>query len=195
MVANIPLAQLPFLLNLDAAPYYNHDMFPNRMYRRLHARHHDPLDMHTLGLMARLGAHAHHKHDGELAPLGNKSSKDLFEVHLDVGLFQPEELSVKVVDGCVIVEGKHEEREDDHGYISRHFVRRYDLPKDYNPEKIVSTLSADGVLTVRAPKPPKQESGAEYVVPIVHTGGAALFLHNDKKDEKKNGTTTAEEQK
>ena len=53
---------------------------------------------------------------------------------------------------AVVVEGKHEERADDHGYISRHFVRRYVLPEHYNMEQLNSSLSSDGVLTITAPK-------------------------------------------
>jgi len=53
---------------------------------------------------------------------------------------------------AVVVEGKHEERADDHGYISRHFVRRYVLPEQYDFEQINSSLSSDGVLTISAPK-------------------------------------------
>jgi crystallin alpha B len=50
------------------------------------------------------------------------------------------------------VEGKHEEKQDEHGYVSRHFVRRYILPSDIEVNNIVSSLSSDGVLTVTAPK-------------------------------------------
>nr|CAA29788.1 unnamed protein product [Drosophila melanogaster] len=125
------MPDIPFVLNLDSpdSMYYGHDMFPNRMYRRLHSRQHHDLDLHTLGLIARMGAHAHHlvanKRNGELAALsrgGASNKQGNFEVHLDVGLFQPGELTVKLVNECIVVEGKHEEREDDHGHVSRHFV-------------------------------------------------------------------------
>jgi hypothetical protein len=59
---------------------------------------------------------------------------------------------LKVQGTAVVVEGKHEERADDHGYISRHFVRRYVLPEHYNMEQLNSSLSSDGVLTISAPK-------------------------------------------
>jgi len=50
-------------------------------------------------------------------------------VNLDVTHFKPEEISVKVVGNQVTIEGKHEEREDDHGLIQRYFKRTYILPK------------------------------------------------------------------
>lgn len=59
---------------------------------------------------------------------------------------------MKTVDNDVIVEAKHEERQDEHGYISRHFVRRYVLPQSHNVAEITSSLSSDGVLTITAPK-------------------------------------------
>lgn len=50
------------------------------------------------------------------------------QVILDVQQFTPNEITVKTTDKHIIVEGKHEEKADEHGYISRHFVRRYQLP-------------------------------------------------------------------
>lgn len=95
--------------------------------------------------------------------------KDNFRVNLDVQQFTPEEIKVKVVDNCVTVEAKHEEKEDEHGYISRHFVRRYVLPKEYKVDQITSSLSSDGVLTISAPRLEAIESG-EKVIPIQSTG-------------------------
>lgn len=74
------------------------------------------------------------------------------QVILDVQQFGPGEITVKTSEGAVIVEGKHEEKQDEHGFISRHFKRRYLLPKDVDMEQIVSSLSSDGILTVSVPK-------------------------------------------
>ncbi|CAG0909157.1 unnamed protein product, partial [Cyprideis torosa] len=74
--------------------------------------------------------------------------------------FRPEELKVRVQDRMVTIEGKHEERQDEHGYISRQFSRRYVVPKGIKMDNVTSRISNDGVLTVTAPKinaiePPK----------------------------------------
>ena len=45
------------------------------------------------------------------------------QVNLDVQQFKPEELTVKVADKFLVVEGKHEERSDEHGFVSRQFTR------------------------------------------------------------------------
>ncbi|KAJ8963110.1 hypothetical protein NQ318_018575 [Aromia moschata] len=52
----------------------------------------------------------------------------LLQVILDVQQFAPNEIVVKTNGNSIIVEGKHEEKQDEHGFISRHFVRRYVLP-------------------------------------------------------------------
>lgn len=98
-----------------------------------------------------------------------KEDKDKFQVNLDVQHFAPEEISVKTVDGYLVVEAKHEEKQDDHGFISRSFTRRYALPEGVDADSVLSKLSSDGVLSITAPlKPPK--SANERVVPIVQTG-------------------------
>nr|XP_036224601.1 heat shock protein 23-like [Bactrocera oleae] len=116
--------------------------------------------------------------DLPLATIG----KDGFQASMDVQQFKPSELSVKVVDDHIVVEGKHEEREDDHGYISRHFVRRYALPKGFKSDKVVSTLSSDGVLTVSVPKPAIEDKSNERVIQIQQTGPAHLNVKENQKE-------------
>lgn len=97
---------------------------------------------------------------------------DKFQVILDVQQFAPQELTVKTNNNSIIVEGKHEEKQDEHGFISRHFIRRYVLPQEHDINDVVSSLSSDGILTVTAPKKTLKLSGAERVVPITQTGPA-----------------------
>ncbi|XP_060520888.1 protein lethal(2)essential for life-like [Cylas formicarius] len=106
--------------------------------------------------------------------------KDKFQANLDVSQFKPEEISVKVADNVLTIEGKHEEKQDEHGYISRHFVRRYVLPKNYDVEKIQSKLSSDGVLSITAP--PVQSSEVEHKnIPITQTGEPAKQIEQKKQ--------------
>ncbi|KAG9482826.1 heat shock protein beta-6 [Eleutherodactylus coqui] len=80
-----------------------------------------------------------------------KLDKDQFSVILDVKHFSPEELTVKVVGDYVEVHAKHEERQDEHGFISREFHRRYKIPPTVNPAVVTSALSAEGLLSIQAP--------------------------------------------
>lgn len=113
------------------------------------------------------------------SPIG----KDGFQVSINVEHFKPNELQVKVVDDHVIIEAKHEERSDEHGFISRHIVRRYAIPKGYDPDKVVSALSSDGVLTVSIPKPALEDkSNNERVVQIQQTGAAHLNVKPNSQE-------------
>lgn len=133
---------------------------PNRLARRHSSRYHPFLQ----SLMKR-----------------NKGSsvvsadKDKFKVTLDVQQFHPEEINVKVVDNNVVVEAKHEEKEDEHGWISRQFTRKYMIPAQCNIDQVESHLSSDGVLTITAPKKelPKADSN-EKVIKIQYTGEPAI---------------------
>ncbi|CAH2099200.1 unnamed protein product [Euphydryas editha] len=99
-----------------------------------------------------------------------KNESDKIQINLDVQHFAPEEISVKTADGYIVVEGKHEEKQDQHGYVSRQFVRRYALPEGTLPETVESKLSSDGVLTITAPKKVPEAIKGERKVPIAQTG-------------------------
>ncbi|XP_053682978.1 protein lethal(2)essential for life-like [Sabethes cyaneus] len=98
------------------------------------------------------------------------SGTDKFQINLDVQQFSPDEISVKATDNSILVEAKHEEKQDEHGYISRHFVRRYVLPEGHNPDAIVSSLSTDGILTIHVPKKALPEPEGFRTIPITQTG-------------------------
>uniref|UniRef100_A0A1I8NWG5 SHSP domain-containing protein n=1 Tax=Stomoxys calcitrans TaxID=35570 RepID=A0A1I8NWG5_STOCA len=109
-----------------------------------------------------------------------KISKDGYQVSMNVSQFKPEELSVKVVDNSVIVEGKSEQHQDNNGgYVSRHFVRRVALPQGYESENAISTLSPDGILTVSVPKPQIEEKVRE--IPIQRAEAPSIKSAEDAK--------------
>ncbi|XP_075162606.1 heat shock protein 23-like [Haematobia irritans] len=183
------MANLPLLLSLandlnriSSSPFYETPL-------------HHLVQPHSLAVAE--GTHPSHRHmqrhhsSGPVSTIG----KDGFQVCMDVQHFKPSELNVKVLGDCIVVEGKHEEREDDHGYISRCFVRRYTLPKGYDPNSVVSTLSSDGVLIVRAPKPQIKDKDNERIIQIQQVGPAHLHVKDNSKDhvedEKKEESTDA----
>lgn len=97
---------------------------------------------------------------------GIKTGKDKYEICLNVKDFGPKEISVKTADGFIVIEGKHEEKKDELGFISRHFVRRYALPEECSAEKVESRLSHGGVLTITAPR--IQVVKRDTVIPVAH---------------------------
>ncbi|RVE67876.1 hypothetical protein OJAV_G00086140 [Oryzias javanicus] len=90
---------------------------------------------------------------------------DTWGVSMDVAHFSPAEISLSVRDGFLEVRGKHEEKPDQHGFISRCFTRKYRLPAEVNAAKLVSSLSVDGILTVEAPVP-ETSVPAAFLIPI-----------------------------
>lgn len=106
-----------------------------------------------------------------------KLEKDKWQISVDVQHFAPSEITVKTVNGFIVVEGKHEEKQDEHGFISRQFVRRFKIPEDTNPDAIESRLSSDGVLTVLAAR--KDTLKGERNVPIMQTGPVRKEVKDD----------------
>lgn len=74
---------------------------------------------------------------------------------LSVGDFKTNEVSVKVVDGCLVICAEHEEKPDDHGHVYRCIKRRYKLPGNADIENMNASLADNGTLIICAPK--KQE--------------------------------------
>ncbi|XP_048412337.1 heat shock protein beta-1 [Stegostoma tigrinum] len=76
-----------------------------------------------------------------------------WKISLDVRHFAPEELQVKIQEGYLEISGNHEEKQDQHGFISRSFTRKYKLPSDVDTLSVTSSLTSDGILIVEAPLP------------------------------------------
>lgn len=81
--------------------------------------------------------------------------------------------------------GKHEEKEDDNGMVTKHFVRKYMVPEECDPEKVTSALSSDGVLTITASMRPEAiEEKKERIINIEHTGKPAEEDESKMKEKK-----------
>ncbi|KAF9798284.1 hypothetical protein SFRURICE_012881 [Spodoptera frugiperda] len=111
-----------------------------------------------------------------------KVDKDKWQINVDVQHFSPDEIAVKISNGYIVVEGQHEEKADEHGFVSRKFVRRFKLPEESNPDTVESRLSSDGILTVVAPKKAESVKG-ERPVPITHTGPVRKDVLEEAKKE------------
>lgn len=79
------------------------------------------------------------------------SDTDKFEIEMNVSQFAPDELSVNVIDNDLVVEGHHNEKNDEHGKIERHFIRKFRIPHNVPVDEIKSKLNK-GVLSVCGPK-------------------------------------------
>ncbi|EZA51227.1 hypothetical protein DMN91_012654 [Ooceraea biroi] len=93
---------------------------------------------------------------------------DKYRVIVDVQQFAPEEITVRTDDRCITVEGRHQQKKDRHGFVSRQFMRRYLLPRDYDISNVKPQLSSDGFLTITARRLALPAPG-ERIVPIRRT--------------------------
>ncbi|KAM5154677.1 LOW QUALITY PROTEIN: alpha-crystallin A chain [Callospermophilus lateralis] len=133
---------LPFLSS-TISPYYRQSLFRT------------VLDSGISELMTHMWFVMHQPHafgNPKNNPAKVRSDRDKFVILLDVKHFSPEDLTVKVLEDFVEIHGKHNERQDDHGYISREFHRRYRLPSNVDQSALSCSLSADGMLTFSGPK-------------------------------------------
>lgn len=105
-----------------------------------------------------------------------ETDKSHFTVELNVSQFHPEELSVNVVGNGMVIEGHHQEREDNGGLVERHFVRKYFLPKSAKPEELVSKLSEDGLLSVTMPKVETVENVRSIPIEVCHLDNVILRI-------------------
>jgi len=93
--------------------------------------------------------------------------EDKYRIIVDVQQFAPEEITVRTDDRCITIEGKHHQKKDRHGYVSRQFTRRYLLPRGYNIGYVRPSLSSDGILTITASK--LALPAGERILPIRRT--------------------------
>ncbi|XP_045050749.2 alpha-crystallin A chain isoform X1 [Desmodus rotundus] len=148
---------LPFLSS-TISPYYRQSLFRTA------------LDSGVSELMSHMWFVMHQPQAGgpKSNPTKVRSDRDKFVIFLDVKHFSPEDLTVKVQEDFVEIHGKHNERQDDHGYISREFHRRYRLPSNVDQSALSCSLSADGMLTFSGPKVPSGLDGghSERAIPV-----------------------------
>jgi len=96
-----------------------------------------------------------------------RGSRPHFRVRLDVRQFEPHEVHVQHDGDYVQVTGRHEERHPQHGFISREFRRRYELPSDVDPDNLTCSWHPDHVLIIK---------GARDSMPIEDIGYEDEFI-------------------
>jgi len=116
-----------------------------------------------------------------------QAEKRDFQAAVDVRFFKPEEVKVKLVGRNLIIEAEHEEREDEHGIVSRKLQRRYELPENVDVEKLSCERTKDGLLKINAPRLTLKDVG-ERTIPIKMAPEEPAKLENkqDGGDQKAN---------
>lgn len=108
------------------------------------------------------------------------TSKDnKFKISLDTSSYQPEEITVKVVNDKIAISAKHEAKDKD-VYEFYEMYRSFDLPENVDPNAITSHLNASGQLTVEAPLKALPESNATRTIPVEIEGKSQQAVEGSK---------------
>merc|ERR1711892_1036123 len=108
--------------------------------------------------------------------------QDKFQVEFNVQDYTPEELSIKTEGDVLIVLAKHQTKaEGGQSFVSKQFEQRFSLPSGVKIEKIASSLSKDGVLTVSAPRENLAISSYQKKGAIENKGGQVFSQSEETK--------------
>jgi len=121
----------------------------------------------------------------DLSPKAKVSyDQDKFQVEFNVQEYAPEELSIKTEGDVLIVLAKHETKaEGGPSFVSKQFEQRFSLPSGVKPEKITSSLSKEGVLTVTAPRERASVTSSLNKKPIENNSGQVFSQSSETKQE------------
>lgn len=87
------------------------------------------------------------------------ASNDKFMVQLELPGFAPEDFSLKTKDDVIVLEALHDSNEEES--TSRKYVKELKLPEGVQRDQLASSYSAEGILTISAPRVLTAPEGAE----------------------------------
>jgi len=87
------------------------------------------------------------------------ASNDKFMVQLELPGFEPEDFGLKTKDNTIILEAVHEGKGEES--TSRKYVKEFQMPEGVQRDKLASSYSADGILTISAPRVITAPEGAK----------------------------------
>lgn len=111
--------------------------------------------------------------------LCDNSKEETFQINVDVQHFNPKDVTVKISQArLLIIECKHQEKKNQQGSISRHFIKTIYLPEKFDSNKLTAKLSSDGLLMIRAPQAKNKLTARQ--ISVIQTGKPAKEVDNNK---------------
>merc|ERR1711971_1241501 len=121
------------------------------------------------------------------------ASNDKFMIQLELPGFSPEDFSLKTKDDIIIIEAVHNTKTEDGPSDSRTFTKEFKMPSGVVTEKLSSTYSGAGILTISAPRVISAPEGAQ--VSEAMKAQSQAFVTDDgvavKKDDKASSQSMA----
>merc|ERR1712121_593535 len=87
------------------------------------------------------------------------ASNDKFMIQLELPGFEPEDFNLKTKENSIVLEAIHEGKGEES--TSRKFVKDFKMPEGVQRDKLASSYSADGILTISAPRVITAPEGAK----------------------------------
>merc|ERR1712106_1187880 len=108
-----------------------------------------------------------------------------FQIKMNVKDYKPDTLDVKVEGNYLVISAKEEIKESG-GIRTKSFEQKFSIPPGYKLEKIKSSLSAEGELTISAPK----DNKSSVPMPVLENNMQRLMITpRDIHNNMKNNTT------
>merc|ERR1712203_1005524 len=117
-------------------------------------------------------------------------SNDKFMVQLELPGFAPEDFSLKTKDDVIVLEAVHDSKGEES--TSRKYVKELKMPEGVSRDQLASSYSADGILTISAPRVIKAPEGAEVKESMAAASKA--FTTDDGKTAVKQDSQQASQQ-
>jgi len=121
------------------------------------------------------------------------ASNDKFMIQLELPGFAPEDFSLKTKDDIVIIEAVHDAKTDDGSSDARKFTKEFKMPAGVVTDKLSSTYSGTGILSISAPRVISAPEGAQ--VSEAMKAQSQAFVTDDgvavKKDDKASSQSIA----
>ena len=121
------------------------------------------------------------------------ASNDKFMIQLELPGFSPEDFSLKTKDDIIIIEAVHNTKTEDGSSSDRTFTKEFKMPSGVVTEKLSSTYSGAGILTISAPRVISAPEGAQ--VSEAMKAQSQAFVTDDgvavKKDDKASSQSMA----
>ena len=121
------------------------------------------------------------------------ASNDKFMIQLELPGFAPEDFRLKTKDDIVIIEAVHDAKTDDGSSDTRKFTKEFKMPAGVVTDKLSSTYSGTGILSISAPRVISAPEGAQ--VSEAMKAQSQAFVTDDgvavKKDDKASSQSIA----
>lgn len=113
------------------------------------------------------------KSSAQVDPNTSKFDSKGFTAFIDVHSFHRDEISVATADHEIIVECKHNSKGNEHEVED--FVRKFNLPEEYDMSTVKWTICQDGILRIEAHNPNAQEED-EHIESPQHAEKPSLLM-------------------